>query len=86
MESIHKLSKPDSEEMKKIVKKVNKRIKKEKLDAVNRELEKIESKRVAGHEYSFAWQHKKYKKNNSKVYDENSTPIEKGLWKFSLVK
>ena len=55
MESIHKLSKPEGEELKKIVKKVNKRIKKEKLDVVNRELEKIETKRVAGHEYSFAW-------------------------------
>ena len=41
MESIHNLSKLEGEELKTIIKKVNKRIKQQKLDEIDKELEKI---------------------------------------------
>ena len=65
---------------------MNKRIKKEKLEAINRELEKIESRKVEGYEYSFAWLQKIYKKNYSETKSENRKLIEKGKWEFSFRK
>ncbi len=60
MESIHKLSKLEGEELKTIINKVNKRIKKESLDEIDKELEQISTKRAQGFVHSFAWWYQTY--------------------------